>query len=107
MKNKTKKKNTGSYVQRSTVWKAVGGGFSNPGASKIIKVGNHKILLERSEKLNMYGNPVHKATYVDKDGTLGKSYRSTGSATDVVCETLRRNNVAIKHRRIFPKRSKI
>ena len=91
--NKTPRK---PYVQRKTIWNKVGGGFSNPGESKIIDVGKHKVLLTRGEKLDKYGNPVHTATLMQKNGQLGKPYRSTGSATDIVAGALRRNGIEVK-----------
>lgn len=84
------------FVKYNTVWKAVGGGFSNPGESKICKVGEHKVLVVRSEKLNRYGNPVHTATVINKDGSLGASCRSTGSATMIVSQALKKSGIDTK-----------
>ena len=85
------------WVRRSTVWQSVGGGLSYPGEQKICKVGKHKVLLVRSEKLNRYGNPVHTATLSDRHGRLGRSHRGTGSATMIAEEALRRNGIDVKH----------
>ena len=87
------------YVFRSTIWNSVGGGFSNPGESKVCKVGKHKVLVSRANKLNKYGNPLHTATLIKKDGSLGKSYKSTGSATFVVSQALKRNGIDTKYTR--------
>ncbi|MGN0807606.1 MAG: hypothetical protein ACI4MN_04065 [Candidatus Coproplasma sp.] len=91
------------YVKYSTIWNSVGGGFSNPGQSKIIKVGNHKVLLTRADKLDRYGNPVHTATVINEDGSLGKSYRSNGSATIVVSGALKKSGVETKYPTQKPK----
>lgn len=84
------------HVKYSTIWKAVGGGFSNPGESKVCKVGNHKVLVSRAEKLDRYGNPIHTATVIKKDGSLGASHKSTGSATMVVSQALWKNGIETK-----------
>lgn len=84
------------YVWKSTIWKSVGGGFSNSGESKVCRVGKHKVLLTRSERLNYYGNPIHTATLIKSDGSLGASYRGTGSATLVVSEMLKKNGIDTK-----------
>lgn len=91
------------YVQRETIWKAVGGGFNNPGESKVVSVGRHKVLLKRSEKLDKNGNPIHTATVLDKHGNTVSSYRSNGSATNVVSTALKKCGVETKYRKKFPK----
>ncbi len=111
-KNATPKTKTTSrsgkrpYVQYATIWKSVGGGFSNPGEEKTFKVGSHKVRLKRSERLNLYGNPIHTATVINKDGTEGGSYRGTGSATMIVSKALKINGVETKHKQIFPKKKR-
>ena len=85
------------YVFRSTIWNSVGGGFSNPNESKVCKVGKHKVLLTRANKLDRYGNPVHSATLIKKYGSLGKSYKSNGSATYVVSKALKINGIETKY----------
>lgn len=94
----TKKKYNSAkpYVRRSTIWKAVGGGFSNAGEAKVCKVGKYKVLVTRANKLDRYGNPVHTATVINKDGTVGSSYRANGNASLVVQEALRRSGVSTK-----------
>ena len=84
------------YVHRQTIWKSVGGGFSNPGESKICKVGRHKVLVSRADRLDRYGNPIHTATLINKDGSLGKSYKSNGSATLTVSKALLLNGIDTK-----------
>ena len=86
-----------AYVFRSTIWKSVGGGFSNPGQAKVVKVGKHKVLISRNTRLDRYGNPVHTATLIKKDGSLGKSYKSNGSATMVVSKALSLNGIDTKY----------
>ena len=90
------------YVRSSTVWNSVGGGFSNPGESKIFQVGKYKVLVSRAERLDRFGNPVHSATLINKDGSLGKSYKSNGSANFVVSKALKLNGVETK----YPRRKK-
>ena len=87
------------YVKESTIWNSVGSGFSSPGQSKIFKVGSHKVLLSRAERLDRYGNPVHTATVINKDGSLGASYRSNGNATYIVSNALRRNGIDTKFKK--------
>lgn len=87
------------YVRYSTIWKNVGGGFSNPGEQKLLNVGKHKVVLSRSEKLDRYGNPVHTAFVVNKDGSTGKPYRSNGSASLVVSKALKNVGVSTKYNR--------
>lgn len=101
---KPKKKEPKEYVQYSTIWKSVGGGFSNPGEARICAVGKHKVLLKRSENLDKNGNPIHTATVINKDGSLGSSYRSSGSATLIVSNALQKNGIETKHKRTFPKK---
>ena len=86
-----------AYVKYKTIWNSVGGGFSNPNESKVCKVGRHKVLVTRSDKLNRNGNPVHTATYINKDGSLGKSHRSDGSATLVVSRALKKNGIDTRY----------
>lgn len=86
------------YVYYDTISKSVRGGFSNPGERRICNVGKHKVLVERADRLDRYGNPVHTATVINKNGRLGASYRSNGSAALVVSEALKRNGVDTKHR---------
>ena len=86
-----------AFVFAKTVWNSVGGGFSNPGESKIIKVGKHKVLVSRANKLNKYGNPIHSATLVNSNGSLGKTYKSSGSATLVASECLKRNGIDVRY----------
>ena len=93
-----KKKSRKPFVHYSTIWKNVGGGLSYPNESKICKVGNRKILLTRASKLDRYGNPVHTATLINKDGTTGMSYRTNGSATLCVSNLLKKYGVETKHR---------
>ena len=63
-----KQKKAKSFVYYDTIWKGVGGGLSNPGESRLCKVGKHK---------------VHSA-------------KSSGSATLVVSEMLAKNGIETK-----------
>lgn len=36
------------FVYRDTIWNSVGGGFSNPGETRIVKIGKHKVLVSRA-----------------------------------------------------------
>lgn len=87
-----------SFVYDTTIWNSVGGGFSNPNEKRVCNVGKHKVLVERSMYLNKYGNPVHTATLINNDGTMGRSYRSAGNASMVVSEALKRNGIYTKRR---------
>ena len=95
LKTKVKK----PYVNYSTIWNSVGGGFSNPGESKICKVGKYKVLVSRAERLDYYGNPVHSAVLINKDGTLGKSSKSNGAATNAVMRCFEKNGIDTKYHR--------
>lgn len=94
---KTRTSTKSPYVKNSTIWKVVGGGYSNPGESKVCKVGKYKVLVSRAECLDSFGNPVHTATLINKDGTLGKSYKSNGSASTVVSNCLKKNGIKTKY----------
>lgn len=94
------------FVYRDTIWKNVGGGLSSPGQSKVCKVGKYKILLTRSQKLNQYGNPVHTATLINKDGSTSLSVRSTGSATLIVSNLLKKKGVETKYKSYSQKSKK-
>ena len=87
-----KQKKAKSFVYYDTIWKGVGGGLSNPGESRLCKVGKHKVLLTRSERLNRYGNPVHTASLVRGGRTVGYSAKSSGSATMVGTRKTARSN---------------
>ena len=94
---RTKTAKQAPYVNSSTIWKSVGGGFSNPGEAKVCKVGKYKVLVSRGDRLDRYGNPVHTATLINKDGSLGASYKSNGSASLVVSRALKRNGIDTKY----------
>ena len=97
--SKNSKRKNKPFVYHSTVWKNVGGGLSNSGESKICKVGKHKLLLTRSVYLDRYGNPVHTAALINRDGTMGASYKSNGSATFIAEKALNRNGIDVKRRK--------
>lgn len=91
-----KQKRAKPYVYYDTIWKGVGGGLSNAGESKLCKVGKHKVLLTRSDRLDRYGNPVHTASLVRGGRTVGYSAKSNGSATLVVSEMFAKNGIETK-----------
>lgn len=84
------------YVKYNTIWNAVGGGLSNSGESRLCKVGKHKVLLSRSTYLDRYGNPIHTAAVINKDGQVVSSYRSNGSATLTVSRALKKSGIDTK-----------
>ena len=92
----SKSKKRKPFVFYSTIWKGVGGGLSNPGEQRVCKVGKYRVLLERSTRLDYFGNPVHTATLIKRDGTMGKSARSNGSATLVASNALKKNGIETK-----------
>lgn len=87
------------YVYYTTIWKSVGGGLSNPGESKVCKVGKHKLLLSRAQRLDYYGNPVHTASVIYKDGSIGGTYRGNGSASLIAEKALQRSGVGVKRKK--------
>lgn len=92
------------FVYYTTIWKSVGGGLSNPGESKVCKVGKHKLLLSRAQRLDYYGNPVHTASVIYKNGSVGATCRSNGSATFTVEKALQRSGIDVK--RSSPKKKR-
>ncbi len=92
---KLKKKNK-PYVHYDTVWKGIGGGLSNPGESRVCKVGKYQVLLTRGEKLDSYGNPIHTACLVKKGKTVGRSAKSNGYVPFIVSKMLNRNGIEVK-----------
>lgn len=94
-----KKSNKKSFVYRSTIWKSVGGSLNYPNESKVCNVGTRKVLITRSKNLDKYGNPIHTATMINKDGSTGKSYRTNGGATNAVSTLFRKCGIDIKNTR--------
>ena len=90
-----KSKKSAPFVRYNTIWKSVGGRFSNPGESKICRVGKYKVLVSRADRLNKYGNPIHTATLINSDGSVGASYISDGAAL-VVSRAHERNGIGTK-----------
>ena len=83
-----KKEKRKPFVYYTTIWKNIGGGLSNPGESKVCKVGKYKLLLSRAQRLDYYGNPVHTASVISKDGSICGTYRGNGSASLIAEEAL-------------------
>ena len=92
------KKESKPYVQAATIWDNVEMP-NNPGESKILKIGKHKTLLTRGERLDRNGNPTYTATLIHKNGKMGKAAKSCYPST-AVAATLKENGVDIK----YPKR---
>ena len=97
-KPKSNKKAQTPYVNYQTLWKGVGGGLSNPGESRVCKVGKHRILVSSSQRLNYYGNPVHTVSVIRPDGTVGRAYRTSGSATTACEQALKSEGIQVRHR---------
>lgn len=91
------------YVQRATVWKAVGGGLNYPGEKKVCKVGRHKVLVERHERLDYYGNPVHTVSVLNRDGTVKAHYTSNGGADFTAEGALKRAGIETKRKPLTKK----
>lgn len=86
------------FVYNTTISKNVPGALSNPGESKLLKVGSHKVLLSRKERLDKYGNPVHMASVISKNGVSSKPYKSNGGGRHAVAGALRTANISVKYR---------
>lgn len=84
------------FVWYKTVWNSVMDVANKPGESATVKVGKHKVKLERSENLNKYGNPVHTATVYNKDGSIASSYRGTGGQHLVTTNALHKAGIEVK-----------
>lgn len=85
------------YIRSTTISDAVRGGVSNPGESRVINVGKHKVLLTRSQHLDRYGNPIHTASVIRKDGSIGGTYRASGSAALTVSKALAKEGIETKY----------
>ena len=77
-----------------SVWK--GGGY-NPGESRVCKVGKHKVILTRAERLDRFGNPVYIGTVLKKDGSSGKPYKTNSSPTGAAIGALHGEGVLTKY----------
>lgn len=96
MKKKiTKKQPKKPYVHYDTISKEVKGGLNYPSEKKVCKIGKHKVLLERNEYLDSMGNPVHQATYIERNGKLGRSASTNGAAEYAVSDCLRKNGIKV------------
>ena len=84
------------FVWYKTLWNSVMGVANSPGESATVKVGKHKVKLQRSENLNKYGNPVHTATVYNKDGSIASSYRGTGGQHLVTTNALHKAGIEVK-----------
>ena len=84
------------FVFYKTIWKNVGGGLSYGGQFKVCNVGGHKLLVERSERLDKYGNPVHRVSVLDRDGSIVASARSNGPASLTASNALKKVGIATK-----------
>jgi len=84
------------FVWYKTLWNSVMGVANSPGESATVKVGKHKVKLQRSENLNKYGNPVHTTTVYNKDGSIASSYRGTGGQHLVTTNALHKAGIEVK-----------
>lgn len=107
-KPKTAKPKRRPFVWYKTLWNSVMGVANSPGESATVKVGKHKVKLQRSENLNKYGNPVHTATVYSKDGSIASSYRGTGGQHLVTTNALHKAGIDVKKHKIdyFIRRNK-
>lgn len=107
-KPKTAKPKRRPFVWYKTLWNSVMGVANSPGESATVKVGKHKVKLQRSENLNKYGNPVHTATVYNKDGSIASSYRGTGGQHLVTTNALHKAGIDVKKHKIdyFIRRNK-
>lgn len=107
-KPKTAKPKRRPFVWYKTVWNSVMKVANSPGESATVKVGKHKVKLQRSENLNKYGNPVHTATVYNKDGSIASSYRGTGEQHLVTTIALHKAGIDVKKHKIdyFIRRNK-
>ncbi len=95
------------YVQNETIWKSTYGLVNELGDKKECKVGKHKLSLAISPKPNANGQAVRVVTYINEDGSAGKTVRdASGSTTKAVRKALERNGVQVKFKNRFPKRKK-
>ena len=84
------------YVQYSTISKSVGSKSFSPGEIKVCSVGKHKVVVQRHERLDRYGNPVHTAAVVKKGGSLAPSHTGNGSVSTTVSRALGKSGVKTK-----------
>ena len=94
---KAKRRKVKPFVFNKTVKNNVPNALSYPNQTVLCNVGKHKIVVRRHEKLNYYGNPIYTATYVNKDGTAGASYRTTGTCRLAVDGVLKKHGVSVKY----------
>lgn len=87
------------FVYDSTIRNNVPGALSDPGQSVVCKVGRHKILVSRREKLDKYGNLVHISSVIGKDGIPNKPYSSNGGAQHSVAGALKKSGIGIRYRK--------
>lgn len=91
-----RKKIKRSFVYNETISKNCPGALSNPNQSVLCRIGAHKVNITRGSKLDYYGNPVYTATYINKDGSYGQSYKTNGSCRMAVKGVLNKEKVDVK-----------
>lgn len=64
------------------------GKLPDAGERKLVQVQGQTVCVSRDKKLDRKGNPVYRASLVQKDGTFGKSFRTNGSPTLIVGQAL-------------------
>lgn len=94
-----------SFVYYNTVSKSVwkSGGY-NPGETRVCKIGSHKVVLTRAERLDRSGNPVYTGTVIRKDGTAGKAYKTNNSPAGAAIGALHGEGVLTKYPKINRKK---
>lgn len=95
-KPKTAKPKRRTFVWYKTLWNSVSGVANKPGESANVKVGKHKVKLQRSKNLNKYGNPVHTATVYNKDGSIASTHTSDGGQANVTTAALYKAGIEVK-----------
>lgn len=103
-KNSTKQKARKPFVYYDTIRNQTRGGLTSPGEQKRMRIGKYKVSVERAQRLDRYGNPVHTASVYDDYGRLMSSYRSNGPVEHTVSGALRRIGVETKRKTIKKRR---
>lgn len=88
------------FVWYKTLWNSVSGVANKPGESATVKVGKHKVKLQRSKNPNKYGKPVHTATVYNNDGTIASTHTSDGGQANVTTTALYKAGIDVKKHKI-------
>ena len=82
-KKATKKQTQQSYVQYSTISDSVGSKTFKPGELKVCNVGKHKVIVQKHDRLDRNGKPIHTAAVLKSDGSLHPSHTGNSINTTV------------------------